>query len=129
VIAPAVLAPLLLGGAAYLLKRKGMLVEIFQRVFDGERESLRRARNLARSIMGNDKHSVAAVLGPPEASSGSGSLRAVFLADTWYYRLDSQYRIAIAIEFVKDIASDVRVLQLRSEPGVRGSAAKRSVVV
>ena len=120
-----VLAPLLVGGAAYLLKRTGIL----QRVFDGERASLRRAQSLARSILGNNKHAVVAVLGPPQASSGSGSSRAVFLANTWYYRLDSQHRVAIAVEFIKDVASDVRVLHVGSEPGAGGSAAKRGMVV
>jgi hypothetical protein len=106
VIGPAVLAPLVVGGAALLLKRTGLL----RRWVNAESESIRRAQALARAILGNDKHAVAAVLGLPEASSGAGSPQAMFLANTWYYRLDRRHCIAIAIEFSRDMASDVRVL-------------------
>ena len=110
-ITPVVLTPLVIGGAALILKRTGLL----QRLFDGESESVRRAQALGRAIVGNDKHSIAAVLGLPEASSGAASPRAVFLADTWYYRLDGRHCIALAIGFSKDVASDVRVLHVKRE--------------
>ena len=122
-IAPVVLAPLVVGGAALILKRMGWL----RRLFDGERESLRRAQTLGRAIVGNDKQAIAAVLGLPQASSGAVSPRAVFLASTWYYRLDARHCIAIAIEFSKDVASDVRVLHVKREE-VRAVGKRRGVM-
>jgi hypothetical protein len=124
-IAPVILAPLVVGGAALILRRTGLL----HRLFDGERQRLRRAQPLSRAIPGNDKHAIAAVLGPPQASSGAASPRSVFLADTWYYRLDSQHCIAIAIEFSNDIATDVRVLHVRREGARSALEKKRRVVV
>ena len=108
-----------------VLKRNGWL----RWLFDSEGESIRRTRALAAAIVGNDKHAVAAVLGLPQASSRVESSRAVFLANTWYYRLDARHRIAIAIEFSKDVASDVRVLHVKREETQPVWAAKRGAIV
>jgi hypothetical protein len=122
-IAPVILAPLVVGGAALFFRRTGML----HRLFDGERQCLRRAQVLSRAIPGNDKHAIAAVLGTPQASSGAASPHAVFLADSWYYRLDSRHCIAIAIEFAHDIATDVRVLHVKGQAGAPVAGSKRHV--
>jgi hypothetical protein len=105
-VTPAVLAPLLIGGVALVLTRAGLI----QKLFHHEEDGWHRARRLCRAIVGNDKHGVAAVLGPPQASVGSASPQAVFLANRWYYRLDSRKQIAIAIEFQNDVARKVEIL-------------------
>lgn len=74
---------------------------------------------LLRAIVGNDKHAVMAVLGPPRASAGFAAVapallvRADFLvADTWYYALDPQARTAIVVRFDSGVAQHAELIRL-----------------
>jgi hypothetical protein len=107
---PAVLAPLLIGGVALVLTRAGLI----QKLFQNDEDCLLRAERLCRAIVGNDKHAVSSVLGRPQASVGSASAEAVFLANRWYYRLDSRNQIAITIEFENDVAREVEILHIHA---------------
>jgi len=116
-----ILAPLVIGSAAFVLSRRGLLLRLFR----NQNDSRERARRLSRAIVGNDKHSIAAALGSPQASAGAASPQAVFLASTWYYRLDSRHRLAIAIEFENDIARAAHVLHIERPPASHQSGIKR----
>jgi hypothetical protein len=101
------LTPMLIGGVAMLL----LQLERMRRELEHSPDPVRRAQLLSRSIVGNDRAAIASVLGPPQASAGVRSGTA-FLAGTWYYRLSGPHRIALAIQFERDVAADVLVMQL-----------------
>jgi hypothetical protein len=115
-----VLAPIVVGGMALALMKAGVI----RRIFSGEEESLNRAQRLSRTILGNNKHAVAAALGPPEGSAGNRTSGASLGASTWYYRLDDRHHIALAIEFVNDVAAEASVLHAKPRPhaGIARSA-------
>ncbi len=105
----ALLLPLVLGGAIFVFRRVGR-----QRV-----HAIRPPPKLNRRtqwILGKSRHEIAGAIGLPHASAGAAAgaaaVNAPFLADQWYYRLDSRRHIAIAIEFDRDIASSVRTIQM-----------------
>jgi hypothetical protein len=72
------------------------------------RPPAKRLRGLCQAITGVDKQTIACVLGQPAATGGARDLSS---AKTWYYRLDLKRRVALAIEFDRDIAKQTRVLQ------------------
>jgi hypothetical protein len=115
-LVPVVLAPLLLGGATLLMARTRLL----RRWLGVADNAVHRAQRLGRTIVGHDKHAVAAALGPPQATVPASS---AFLANTWYYRLDERQRIAMVIAFRNDIACEARVLHSKAGTATRGVAA------
>jgi hypothetical protein len=115
-----VLAPILVGGVAIVIMKAGLI----RRLFSSEEQSFHRAQRLSRTILGNSRHAVAAALGPPHGSSGAGSGKATFLASTWYYRLDERHHIALAIEFVNDVAAEARVLHVKPRPRMHVGVAR-----
>src|SRR5207248_2908832 len=91
---------LLIGGVLLVLaERAGLL----QKLFAMMRGPTRGARGWGRralsphleafrnAILGVDKHTVAAALGPPPTTIGEGS---PWIDDTWYYPLDRVQRMA-----------------------------------
>jgi hypothetical protein len=132
-------APLLLGGvAAALVAAQGPLGRKLRKLLaKAERESesetdadaspqamtprRKGARSLAllrQAIIGNDKHAVVAVFGPPPTTGGYTAppdpglkLPDYFRADTWYYLLDKVNRRALAIQFESGVASEAQFLE------------------
>ena len=73
---------------------------------------------LRQAIIGNDKHAVVAVFGPPPTTGGYTAppdpalkLPDYFRADTWYYLLDKVNRRALAIQFKSGVASEAQFLE------------------
>ena len=109
-------ALLLIGGVLFVLAERAGLI---QKLLAMARGSSRDARNFGRralsphlqafrnAILGVDKRTVAAALGPPPATVGQGS---PWIDDTWYYPLDRVERTALAIEFRSGLARETIVL-------------------
>jgi hypothetical protein len=82
------------------------------------RNSPRSLALLRQAIIGNDKHAVVAVFGPPPTTGGYNAppepelkLPDYFRADTWYYLLDKVNRCAMAIQFEGGVASEAQFLE------------------
>jgi hypothetical protein len=75
---------------------------------------------LADAIVGHSKSAVASVFGPPRSAvlrgpvSLGGGTPAYWQADTWYYPLPKNDRLAMAIEFAEDYASHVEFFKAPS---------------
>jgi hypothetical protein len=115
--APSPLWPLLLiGGVLFTLAARSGILEALLELIGGDIQdrSGRSAaadlslQSLRHAIVGVDKRTIAAALGPPSATVGAGN----FWSDnTWYYPLDRIARLALAIEFEQGIARQTEVLR------------------
>ncbi len=80
---------------------------------------------LAGAIVGTSRNTVAAVFGPPRAAVVNGAIEpgsagsSMWQAQTWYYPLQQEQSLAMAIEFVDDSARHVEFFQA---PGVAVAA-------
>lgn len=75
-------------------------------------------RPLRRAILGRTRGEVAALLGPPPATSAQplpASKRGKWTAETWYYPLDTTRRRALAINFHNDRAHGIEAV---AGPGI-----------
>ena len=68
---------------------------------------------LADAIVGNNKAAVASVFGPPRSAAVRGAVKPggkappYWQANTWYYPLPKNNKLAMAIEFAEDFAREV----------------------
>src|SRR5689334_21446102 len=75
----------------------------------GQRQILAPHLQLFRkAIVGVDKNTIMRALGPPPATVGQGL---PWRDNTWYYPLDRVQQLALAIEFVNDVARQTEVLR------------------
>ncbi|MBC8108699.1 MAG: hypothetical protein H7Z14_19100 [Anaerolineae bacterium] len=75
---------------------------------------------LRRAILGVQKKQIAAVLGQPRATIGRGNH---LTDDTWYYPIDPKQRLALTIEFDRDIARQTQVID-----GIRTARSRRQQI-
>ena len=78
-----------------------------RRASGGGRSS--RLTSLRRAIVGADKRTIAAALGPPRATVGVGDFQR---DDTWYYPLNPRQQIALAVTFARGVACQTLVVGL-----------------
>ncbi len=77
---------------------------------------------LKQSLLGIDRKAVLRLLGPPAASaSTAGAVRAPAgdqfrAAKTWYYPLDDEKKVAMAVTFDRDRATDAAFLRDPDKP-------------
>jgi hypothetical protein len=115
--APSPLWPLLvLGGVLFTLAaRSGIIEALLELLRASSRERVGRGaaadlslQSFRRAIVGADKGTIAAALGPPPATVGAGN---PWSDDTWYYPLDRITRLALAIEFHDGVARQTELLR------------------
>ena len=122
--------PLLLSGvvAAVLATRAVRLRRAVRKLLARSGESPEAREQLRQAIVGNDKETIAAVLGPPptavhrgagaRAASGAAA-RPHLAADTWYYPFDPARRTAVVIEFERGVARRAEFIQSPVQEGKR----------
>jgi len=116
--------PLLVGGvvAAVAASRASRLRRAIRRAIDGNDRSPESIAMLRGAILGNDKASVAAALGPPRTAAHVAGFNKLMVperfleADTWYYAFDRAEQSVIAIEFSRGVARDAHVVRAPALP-------------
>ena len=117
--------PLLVGGvvASVLATRAMRLRRAVRKMRAQPADSAEAREMLRRAVVGNDKETIVAVLGPPRAAAHRGAAAGAHAAgaadaadqfraaDTWYYPYDHAHRSAIVIEFAGGVARRAQFIE------------------
>jgi outer membrane protein assembly factor BamE (lipoprotein component of BamABCDE complex) len=99
-------APLLAGALAVVASQRSVLKRWAHDLLDDSTHGSKRSEQFARSVVGKSRNAIVRMIGSPAATARNSHGQ-----DQWYYPINKQERLAIAITFSGDHVESATLLR------------------